>query len=125
MQEKMEWRLGLIRQLRHDFARGEARSMGTNRSYRLMILSLIGCEALFTLAVGKWHYISPAVFIPLAEDAGLIVDIGQWVLEQACQQQKRLENEGTEICIAVNVSVPQFKVNGYAQTVKNTLTKIR
>jgi EAL domain-containing protein (putative c-di-GMP-specific phosphodiesterase class I) len=45
------------------------------------------------------------------------------VLEQACQQQKRLENDGTEICIAVNVSVPQFKVKGYAQTVKKTLQK--
>ena len=59
----------------------------------------------------------------MAEDAGLIVDIGQWVLEQACMQQKRLEAMGFAISIAVNVSVPQFKVKGYAQQVKDTLIK--
>ena len=59
----------------------------------------------------------------MAEDAGLIVEIGQWVLEQACMQQKRLEAMGFAISIAVNVSVPQFKVKGYAQQVKDTLIK--
>ncbi|MGB0945663.1 MAG: bifunctional diguanylate cyclase/phosphodiesterase [Pseudoalteromonas marina] len=122
MQEKMEWRLGLIRQLRHDFARGKL-EVWYQPQLSFDDLSLIGCEALLRWPLENGTYISPAVFIPLAEDAGLIVDIGQWVLEQACQQQKRLENEGTEICIAVNVSVPQFKVKGYAQTVKNTLLK--
>ena len=86
-------------------------------------LSLKGCEALLRWPSGQGDYISPAVFVPLAEDAGLIVEIGQWVLDQACQQQKRLEAQGVEICIAVNVSVPQFKVKGYAQQVKDTLRK--
>ena len=72
---------------------------------------------------GNGQYISPAIFVPLAEDAGLIVEIGQWVLEQACLQQKRLEQLGFNISVAVNVSVPQFKVKGYAQQVKDTLIK--
>ena len=122
MQDKMAWRLGIIRQLRHDFARNKL-EVWYQPQLALDDLSLIGCEALLRWPTGDGVYISPAVFVPLAEDAGLIVDIGQWVLEQACQQQKRLENMGTEICIAVNVSVPQFKVKGYAQTVKNTLLK--
>ncbi len=78
-------------------------------------LSIVGCEALLRWPSGNGNYISPAIFVPLAEDAGLIVAIGQWVLEQACQQQKRLAAQGVEIRIAVNVSVPQFKVKGYAQ----------
>ncbi|MFQ3257527.1 EAL domain-containing protein [Pseudoalteromonas distincta] len=122
MQDKMAWRIGIIRQLRHDFARNKL-EVWYQPQLSLGDLSLIGCEALLRWPTGNGSYISPAVFVPLAEDAGLIVDIGQWVLEQACQQQKRLENMGTEICIAVNVSVPQFKVKGYAQNVKNTLLK--
>ncbi|MBH0015010.1 bifunctional diguanylate cyclase/phosphodiesterase [Pseudoalteromonas sp. NGC95] len=122
MQDKMAWRIGIIRQLRHDFARNKL-EVWYQPQLALDDLSLIGCEALLRWPASDGVYISPAVFVPLAEDAGLIVDIGQWVLEQACQQQKRLENMGTEICIAVNVSVPQFKVKGYAQTVKNTLLK--
>ncbi|WP_338365315.1 EAL domain-containing protein [uncultured Pseudoalteromonas sp.] len=122
MQDKMAWRLGIIRQLRHDFAR-EKLQVWYQPQLALDDLSLIGCEALLRWPSEDGGFISPAVFVPLAEDAGLIVDIGQWVLEQACQQQKRLEALGEEICIAVNVSVPQFKVKGYAQTVKNTLEK--
>ena len=118
----MAWRIGIIRQLRHDFARNKL-EVWYQPQLSLGDLCLIGCEALLRWPTGNGSYISPAVFVPLAEDAGLIVDIGQWVLEQACQQQKRLENMGTEICIAVNVSVPQFKVKGYAQNVKNTLLK--
>lgn len=122
MQEEMEWRLGLIRQLRHDFAKDKLQ-LWYQPQLAFDDLSLIGCEALLRWPLEDGTFISPAVFIPLAEDAGLIVEIGQWVLEQACRQQKRLEEAGVEICIAVNVSVPQFKVKGYAQSVKNTLMK--
>jgi EAL domain-containing protein (putative c-di-GMP-specific phosphodiesterase class I) len=51
----------------------------------------------------------------------LIVDIGQWVLEQACKQQKRFAQLGLDICVAVNVSVPQFKTANYAKNVMDTL----
>ncbi|KDC54149.1 GGDEF/EAL domain-containing response regulator [Pseudoalteromonas sp. S3431] len=122
MEDAIAWRLGIIRQLRHDFARNKL-EVWYQPQLAFNDLSLIGCEALLRWPLENGTYISPAVFIPLAEDAGLIVDIGQWVLEQACQQQKRLESAGADICIAVNVSVPQFKVKGYAQTVKNTLLK--
>jgi len=122
MQDKMAWRLGIIRQLRHDFSRNKL-EVWYQPQLALDDLSLIGCEALLRWPAENGTYISPAVFVPLAEDAGLIVDIGQWVLEQACQQQKRLEKMGEEIGIAVNVSVPQFKVKGYAQNVKATLEK--
>ncbi|OUS74281.1 diguanylate phosphodiesterase [Pseudoalteromonas sp. A601] len=122
MEEQMTWRLGIIRQLRQDFESNKL-EVWYQPQFALDDLSLIGCEALLRWPSGQGNYISPAIFVPLAEDAGLIVDIGQWVLEQACQQQKRLEAMGIFVRIAVNVSVPQFKVNGYAQQVINTLLK--
>jgi EAL domain-containing protein (putative c-di-GMP-specific phosphodiesterase class I) len=55
-------------------------------------------------------FISPAVFIPLAEYSGLIVSIGAWVLEQACAQLAQFRSPNIEsIKIAVNVSMPQFR----------------
>lgn len=122
MEEQMTWRLGIIRQLRQDFESNKL-EVWYQPQFSLDDLSLIGCEALLRWPSGQGNYISPAIFVPLAENAGLIVDIGQWVLEQACQQQKRLEAMGVFIRVAVNVSVPQFKVSGYAQQVKETLLK--
>ena len=122
MEERMAWRLGIIRQLRQDFENNKL-EVWYQPQLKFDDLSIVGCEALLRWPSGNGNYISPAVFVPLAEDAGLIVAIGQWVLEQACQQQKRLAAQGVEIRIAVNVSVPQFKVKGYAQQVKDTLLK--
>ena len=124
MEEKLAWRLGVIRQLRHDF---EQRKLEVWYQPQLAFddLTVVGCEALLRWRAADGSYISPGVFVPLAEDAGLIVDIGQWVLEQACQQQKRLAEIGVNIRVAVNVSVPQFKVKGYAQQVKDTLLKYK
>ena len=122
MEEKMAWRLGIIRQLRQDFERSKL-AVWYQPQLDLDDLSLIGCEALLRWPSGQGNFISPAIFIPLAEDAGLIIDIGQWVLEQACKQHKRLEAQGFKVRIAVNVSVPQFKVKNYAELVKNTLLK--
>lgn len=67
-------------------------------------------EALLRWPHQPGQYISPAVFIPLAEYSGLIVDIGLWVLEQACKQLQQLSAVGCgALRIAVNVSMPQFR----------------
>ncbi|MBQ4838153.1 GGDEF/EAL domain-containing response regulator [Pseudoalteromonas luteoviolacea] len=120
LEEKMAWRLGLIRQLRQDFELHKLEvwyqpqfSLETNR--------VIGCEALLRWPSGNGDYISPGIFVPLAEDSGLIVEIGQWVLEQACKLQQQLSTQNIDISVAVNVSVPQFKVSNYAEQVKNTI----
>jgi diguanylate cyclase (GGDEF)-like protein len=120
LEEKMAWKLGLIRQLRQDFEHRKL-EVWYQPQLCLQTLKIIGCEALLRWPSGNGRYISPAIFVPLAENAGLIIDIGQWVLEQACEQQKLLAEHGWEMSIAVNVSVPQFKVPNYAQSVKDTL----
>lgn len=70
---------------------------------------IVGLEALI-----RWHHpelglVAPDKFIPLAEENGLIMPIGEWVLREACRQQIIWQHEGCRpICIAVNVSPRQF-----------------
>jgi diguanylate cyclase (GGDEF)-like protein len=85
-------------------------------------LEITGVEALV-----RWHHpqlglISPAEFIPLAEDTGLIIPIGQWVLKEACLQNKRWQNQGfARIRMAVNISARQLHDQAFADTVIKAL----
>ncbi len=70
---------------------------------------LDGVEALLRWQHPTMGAISPARFIPVAEEAGLIVEIGRWVLEQACRQQVAWRAQGlASIKMAVNLSAGQF-----------------
>ncbi|MCS6813854.1 MAG: EAL domain-containing protein [Cyanobacteria bacterium] len=64
-------------------------------------------------ATVRWNHpklgpISPTDFIPIAEDTGLIVPIGLWILQEACQQLRRLKEYNDRIVMSVNISVRQF-----------------
>lgn len=81
-----------------------------------------GFEALL-----RWHtpdlgLVSPAEFIPLAEESGLIVPIGDWVLQEACQQLVRLHADGHEgLRVAVNLSPRQFRQAGLGARISDIL----
>jgi diguanylate cyclase (GGDEF)-like protein/PAS domain S-box-containing protein len=83
---------------------------------------LIGVEALV-----RWHNpelgeVSPARFIPLAEDIGFISQLGKWVLAEACRQMVRWRMAGLEVPkLAVNLSVRQFERGGIAAMVEDVL----
>lgn len=86
---------------------------------------LVGAEVLL-----RWHHpeqgmISPLQFIPVAERTGLIVEIGSWVLEQACLVQKRWAGraETADVVLAVNVSARQFRQNDFVDRVEEILEK--
>ncbi|WP_162463395.1 bifunctional diguanylate cyclase/phosphodiesterase [Paenibacillus psychroresistens] len=71
---------------------------------------IIGVEALLRWNHSTKGYISPATFIPLAEEMGIIIPIGDWVLQQACNQMKIWHDAGLpRIKLAVNLSVKQFQ----------------
>ncbi|MDN3683397.1 EAL domain-containing protein [Vibrio sinaloensis] len=70
--------------------------------------TILGAEALI-----RWRHphlgpISPAEFIPVAEKTTQIVPLGKWIIYKACDQAKRLHDQGFDMCIAVNVSTVQF-----------------
>lgn len=71
---------------------------------------IIGAEALSRWQQAGGNWISPAQFIPLAEKSSLILDIGNWVIEQSCRQVRHwLELGMQDICIAINISARQFR----------------
>jgi EAL domain-containing protein (putative c-di-GMP-specific phosphodiesterase class I) len=117
MEDETLWRLGMIRQLRTDFADNRL-ELWYQPQLSLETGKVVGAEALLRWRTADGNFISPAVFIPLAEYSGLIIDIGDWVINQACQQIKRLEQEGfNHVCISVNVSIPQFKKENFVDSI--------
>ena len=83
---------------------------------------IIGAEALLRWQHPQRGYISPQTFIPIAEDSGLILPIGQWVLERACQQAAAWQRAGLpRIPISVNVSGVQFQRQDLSELVRTNL----
>jgi diguanylate cyclase (GGDEF)-like protein len=72
--------------------------------------AIVGAEALIRWHSGEHGWVPPARFIPIAEDSGLIVAIGEWVLREACRQMAEWRAAGLpELTVAVNLSALQFK----------------
>jgi diguanylate cyclase (GGDEF)-like protein len=82
---------------------------------------IVGVEALIRWLHPELGMISPVEFIPLAEETGLILSVGQWVLEQACAQAKTWHQQGMSVRVAVNVSFLQFVKSDYVQLVREVL----
>ncbi|CAG0944031.1 partial putative signaling protein, partial [Candidatus Brocadiaceae bacterium] len=82
---------------------------------------VIGFEALIRWIHPKLGLIMPDQFIPIAEETGLIVGIGEWVLHNACKQLKEWHDEGKIVKIAVNLSARQFLQHDLFNTVKTVL----
>ncbi|MBF0609504.1 MAG: EAL domain-containing protein [Magnetococcales bacterium] len=83
---------------------------------------VIGAEALLRWQHPELGMVSPVEFIPVAEECGLIADIGSWVLRQACQQMATWQQMGLPpIRIGVNVSPTQFQLHDICHLVKQVL----
>jgi EAL domain-containing protein (putative c-di-GMP-specific phosphodiesterase class I) len=79
--------------------------------------AITGAEALVRWVHPDLGLISPAEFIPLAEETGLIVPIGEWVLKQACHAARQWHLDGYPLRVAVNLSGRQLKEDGFVATV--------
>jgi diguanylate cyclase (GGDEF)-like protein len=86
---------------------------------------IVGCEALLRWQHPELGPISPAQFIPVAEETGLIVTIGDWVLRTACKQNKAWQDAGLpRIVMSVNLSTRQFRQQDVPQWVSDVLVQV-
>ncbi len=84
----------------------------------------IGAEALLRWRNPELGDVPPGRFIPVAEDCGLIVPIGAWVLEQACRQAQAWRQAGLpDLVMSVNLSAMQFRRGGLVETVSGALAR--
>ena len=86
---------------------------------------IIGAEALLRWNSPELGEVQPATFIPVAEQNGLIVDLGRWVLREACATLARWRERQPGFVMAVNVSPRQFKTSGFIAMVKQCLAEFQ
>ncbi|WP_339350378.1 EAL domain-containing protein [uncultured Alteromonas sp.] len=122
IEDKTTWRLEMIRRLRSDFMARKL-ELWFQPQVDLVSEKVVGMEGLLRWPDGNNGYISPAVFVPLAEYSGLIVDIGEWVLEEACHRLRDLKEANFgDLRVAVNISMPQFRDRSFVNKVLGTIS---
>ncbi|HZP92262.1 MAG TPA: EAL domain-containing protein [Burkholderiales bacterium] len=84
---------------------------------------VMGAEALLRWAHPKLGMVGPYRFIPVAEDSGMVGQIGEWVLRGVCRQIRQWADEGLSVAVAVNVSAKQFLQYDLAELVLKALTE--
>ncbi|MEO7836593.1 MAG: EAL domain-containing protein [Acidimicrobiales bacterium] len=121
-QRRTEDRIDLERDLQGASARGELEA-----HYQPIVSAvdgrITGVEALLRWAHPRLGSVSPMTVVPLAEKAGLMGEIGRWMLEEACRQRQRFEktHHGGDFEISVNVSPNQLMSSDFAATVASVL----
>jgi diguanylate cyclase len=116
----VEAQVAMQRDLRHAVERGE---LCLHYQPKLVAQTgqLAGVEALLRWRHPARGFVSPAEFIPVAERFGLIGELGQWVLQEACRQVRAWTDAGLEIPVAVNVSVHQLRQADLPERVQRAL----
>jgi diguanylate cyclase (GGDEF)-like protein len=121
MNERVSERLALENALRRALERNEL-ALHYQQKVSLQSGEIVGAEALVRWLHPEWGLVRPARFIPLAEETGLIVSIGEWVLREACRQTRAWLDAGLDPgVVSVNLSVRQFRQEGLVRTVSRIL----
>jgi EAL domain-containing protein (putative c-di-GMP-specific phosphodiesterase class I) len=120
MRERAVERLDLEGGLRHALERGELRVL-YQPQVELATGRIFGAEALLRWQHPDRGLVVPPLFIPIAEQTGLIVPIGAWVLEEACRQAAAWAGGDRELTMSVNVSPRQLADEGFESAVEYAL----
>ena len=116
-------RLQLENHLRQALDRGELH-LNYQPQIDLATGAIVGAEALIRWQSEALGFVPPGRFIPIAEESGLIVPIGRWVLRQACVQAKAWHDAGfRNVGVAVNISPLQFRRDDIVARVREVLTE--
>jgi diguanylate cyclase (GGDEF)-like protein len=121
-QRNVDW----LSRIKMDHAMSQAMEQGLFRlHYQPQIAladgRLLGAEALVRWTDPELGYVSPATFIPLAEESGFIIAIGNWVMHEAVRQAALWQNTGRSVVVSVNVSALQFQQVDFVEQVANEL----
>jgi diguanylate cyclase (GGDEF)-like protein/PAS domain S-box-containing protein len=87
--------------------------------------TLYACEALVRWEHPKYGIITPDNFIKLAEEGGFMAQIGKWIIQQACQQLKIMQDLGLNVKIAINISSKQLTQNHLEHTLKTIIKETK
>jgi EAL domain-containing protein (putative c-di-GMP-specific phosphodiesterase class I) len=121
MDQRVHETLELEADLRHALERGEL-LLHFQPKVDLASGEITGAEALVRWQHPQRGLIAPGMFIPLAEETGLILPIGEWVLATACAQVRAWQDAGLPVVpVAVNLSARQFRKTDLAKTVHRVL----
>jgi diguanylate cyclase (GGDEF)-like protein len=125
MNERVNERLSLEHALRRALERREF-LLHYQQKTDLRSGAIIGAEALVRWNHPEWGLVRPARFIPLAEETGLIVPLGEWVLGEACRQARAWMDQGLKPgVVSVNLSARQFRQEGLVRVVSRILEETR
>ena len=124
MHDSLLQKLAMESRLRSSLETKEAFQMHYQPQLDLKTGRIVGMEALMRWNCPEQGNISPLHFIPVAEETGLISELGDWGLQTACKFCRRLHDEGyTDLCVSVNVSVKQLAQDNYVESVAAALVK--
>ena len=121
-QMNVDW----LSRIKMDHAMRQAMEQGLFRLHYQPQVSLVdgrllGAEALVRWTDPELGYVSPATFIPLAEESGFIIAIGNWVMHEAVRQAAAWQNTGRSVVVSVNVSALQFQQVDFVEQVAQEL----
>lgn len=125
MEEELNRNALILEVLRHAIA---AKEIYVNYQPQISIKNnkMVGFEALMRIHNKKLGELSPIEFIPIAEESGLIIELGEWILREACTFNKSLENMGYDnLIVSVNISSLQMKRSGFIDMVASILKETK
>lgn len=124
MKKRTQSKVELENDMRKALLRGEF-FLEYQPQFSLQTGKMVGMEALVRWNHPKRGLISPGEFIPLAEESGLIVPLGEWVLRTACRDTRNWQIQGYEpVCVSVNLSMRQFRQYNLADKVDAILREV-
>lgn len=123
LRQRFEERVQLATELRHAIERNQL-ALHYQLQIDLRTGAIMGVEALLRWQHPRLGNVEPARFLPIAEETGLIERIGEWVLEQACTQNRRWQEQGLmPVRIAVNLSAKELRRPGLQARIAGSLAR--